>query len=178
MTNIVGLVGSLRKGSYNRALMNAFKNQAPEGADLSILEIGHLPFYNADVEEAGMPEEVMTFKAAIEAADAVIVATPEYNRGVPGILRNAIEWLSRPSGQNSLKGKTVLVVGASSGSIGTAPAQYELKKTLLYLDTRLIGQPEFYLGKAADKFSPEGELIDEDTKKYVDRAWGVLVDRI
>lgn len=178
MTKVLGLIGSLRKNSYNRGLMNAFIKQTPEGASLSILEIGQLPFYNTDVEEAGLPESVAAFKAAIEAADAIIIATPEYNRGVPGVLKNATDWASRPYGQNSFKGKTVLVVGASGGPIGTAVSQYELKKTLLYLDTKVIGQPEFYLGNAGEKFSPEGELTDEDTKKYIDRAWGVLMERI
>ncbi|MEX0913125.1 MAG: NAD(P)H-dependent oxidoreductase, partial [Candidatus Paceibacterota bacterium] len=161
MTNIVGIVGSLRKSSYNRALMNAFIKQAPSEVSIHVAEISDLPFYNEDVEENAIPETVQGLKNKIEVADAVIIATPEYNRGTSGVLKNAIDWLSRPSGQNSLKEKLVLIIGASTGARGADVAQYDLKRTLLYMNARVMGQPEFFLGLAKEKFDDEGNLIDE-----------------
>lgn len=173
---VLGVIGSLSQGSVNRKLMNAFLKRAPEGVESTIADIGSLPLYNQDLE-AAMPESALKLKAAIESSDVVVFATPEYNRTVPGPLLNAIDWSSRPYGHSSLKGKLVAVIGASSGPIGTAPAQYHLKQTLLYLDTRVIGQPEFFMGVAGEKFDESGELIDEKTTAVIDKLWGVIVER-
>src|SRR3989344_9169656 len=127
---ILGIVGSLRKNSFNRSLMNAFLAQKPEAVTMEIADISTLPFYNED-SESSFPESAQTLKTQIENADVVIIATPEYNRSVPGVLKNAIDWASRPYGKNSFSGKQVLVVGASVGPIGTALAQYDLNKMLL-----------------------------------------------
>lgn len=175
MKKIVGIVGSLREGSYNRGLMNAFVAQAPEGAVITVAEIGDLPLYNQDLEQSAFPEAAQALKKQIEEADAIIIATPEYNRSVPGALKNAIDWASRPYGENSFDGKPVLVVGASVGPIAAALAQYHLKQIMLYLNARVIGQPEFYLGHAGDKFDAAGNLTDVDTKGYVDRALQALI---
>ncbi len=177
MANIIGIVGSLRKDSYNRALMNAFVNQAPEGTNISIVEIDNLPFYDQDLE-AEFPAEAKALKDKIEAADAIIVATPEYNRSFSSVLKNAIDWSSRPWGQNSFVGKPVLVVGASVGPIAAALAQADLKKVLLYLDAKVVGQPEFFLGLAGDKFDQSGNLTDEDTKSHIDSALAVLLKSV
>lgn len=178
MTNIVGIVGSLRKGSYNLALMNAFIKQAPEGVSIEIASIGDLPLFNEDLEVNAFPEAAQILKSKIESADAVIISTPEYNRGTSGVLKNAIDWISRPDGQNSLKGKLVLVVGASTGVRGADIAQYDLKRSLTYMNSKVIGQPEFFLGLAAEKFNEAGELIDVDTAKYIDKALDALLKSI
>ncbi len=167
---VLGIVGSLRKNSFNRSLINAFVAQKPHGVEMQIADIGILPHYNQD-DESSMPESVQTLKTQIETADVIIVATPEYNRSIPGVLKNAIDWISRPYGQNSLSGKRALVIGASTGPIGTAVAQYDLKKMLLVGDAQVFGQPEFYLGMAESKFDREGNLTDEETKRYIDKAW-------
>lgn len=174
MTNIVGIVGSLRKGSYNRALMNAFIKQAPDGVSIEIAEIGDLPLFNEDLEEA-FPESARTLKDKIEAVDAVIISTPEYNRGTSGVLKNAIDWISRPDGQNSFKGKPVLIIGASTGARGADIAQYDLRRSFTYMNAKVVGQPEFFLGLADKKFDTEGNLVDADTAKYIDRALAALL---
>ena len=175
MTNIVGIVGSLRKESFNRKLMNAFIERAPEGVTIEIAEIRDLPMYDEDVASAGFPPSATALKQAIERADAILIATPEYNRNIPGVLKNAIDWASRPYGENSFDGKPVLVVGASTGSIAAALAQYSLKQTMLYLNARLVGQPEFFLGLAEKKFDESGTLTDEKTSEHVESALAALL---
>lgn len=177
MANIIGIVGSLRKDSYNRALMNAFVKQAPQGTTISIVEIDNLPFYDQDLE-VDFPAVAKELKNKIEAADAIILATPEHNRSISSVLKNAIDWSSRPWGQNSFAGKRVLVVGASVGPLSAALAQYDLKKVLTYLNARVLGQPEFYLGVAGDKFDAEGNLTDVNTKDHIDKAIEALVASI
>lgn len=178
MANIVGIVGSLRKGSYNLALMNAFIKQAPQDVSIEIASIADLPLFNEDLEVGAFPESARILKSKIEKADGVIISTPEYNRGMSGVLKNAIDWISRPDGQNSLKGKTVLVIGASTGVRGADIAQYDLKRSLTYMNSKVIGQPEFFLGLAAEKFNKEGELTDADTVKYIDRALAALLELV
>jgi chromate reductase len=171
--NILGIVGSLRAGSYNRALMNAFDAQKPEGTTMEIADINTLPFYNEDIESP-FPESASTLKSQVEQADLIIIATPEYNRSVPGVLKNAIDWVSRPYGKNSFSGKKVLVVGASVGPTGAAIAQYDLKKILLHGNAQIFGQPEFFLGLAGSKFDASGTLTDENTKAHIDSAWATI----
>lgn len=167
---VLGIVGSLRKDSFNRSLMNAFVAQKPEGVEVEIGDIGSLPHFNQD-DEASFPASAQTLKAQVEGADVIIIATPEYNRTIPGVLKNAIDWLSRPYGKNSFAGKKVLVVGASVGPIGASMAQYDLKKSLLHGNAIVYGQPEFFMGMAGSKFDTEGNLTDADTKGYIDNAW-------
>jgi chromate reductase len=168
---ILGIIGSLRKNSHNRSLMNAFVAQKPEGVEIELADISTLPFYNEDAESELLSGAPQTLKTQVETADVVIIATPEYNRSVPGVLKNAIDWLSRPYGKNSFSGKKVLVVGASVGPIGTAMAQYDLKKMLLHGNAEIFGQPEFFLGTAGDKFDANGVLTDENTKEHIAGAW-------
>ena len=175
MANIIGIVGSFRKESFNRKLMNAFIERVPEGAVLEVAEIRDLPFFDEDVEQSAFPEVANAFKAKIEAAHAVIIAAPEYNRNIPGVLKNAIDWASRPYGKNSFDRKAVLVIGASTGNIAAALSQYSLKQTMLYLNARLVGQPEFFLGVAAEKFDDTGALTDEQTKEHIDAAFAALL---
>lgn len=148
---ILAISGSLRKGSFNSALVRELIKLAPAGMEIEQAEIGNLPLYDQD-GEAAFPAAATALKAKIEAADGIIIATPEYNRGVPGVLKNAIDWTSRPWGKNSWAGKTVLLAGVSVGKVGTALAQAQVKDVLLYLDANVMGQPELYLGPAMDLF--------------------------
>jgi chromate reductase len=174
--NIVALSGSLRKDSFNTALLRALQALAPEGMQIEIVEIGNLPLYSQD-EETAFPAVAQALKDKIETADGIIIATPEYNRSIPGVLKNAIDWASRPWGQNSFAGKPVLTMGVSVGKIGTAVAQSHLRQIMVYLDTKVIGQPEFYLGPAQELFG-EGGLTDEPTKELLAKALRVLAERV
>jgi chromate reductase, NAD(P)H dehydrogenase (quinone) len=173
MKRVIGIVGSLRKASYNQALFNAFVQNAPEELELIQANIDGLPFYNEDFE-APYPEAASELKAFLATADAFLIVTPEYNRGVPGILKNAIDWMSRPAGSSPFSKKPILVAGASDGNIGTAVAQASLKHTLLHLNAHVLGRPEFYVSRAQDKFDAEGKLLDLKTKEAIVSAWGTL----
>lgn len=186
--NIVGISGSLREGSFNLALLREMQKLAPAGMEITIADIGTLPLYNSDLE-AEFPPEALALKQKVENADGIIIATPEFNRMIPGALSNAIDWLSRPYGKNSLTGKVVLVAGVSVGKIGTAIAQSQLKHTLLYLDARVIGQPELYLGPAAEVFAVSddpakayheapGPMKNESVKELVAKALETLAARV
>ncbi len=144
---------------------------------IEVAEIGNLPLYNSD-DEANFPAVAQTLKEKIEKADGVIIATPEYNRSIPGVLKNAIDWISRPYGKNSFAKKPVLIAGVSSGKIGTAVAQSHLKQIMVYLDADPIGQPELYLGPAREIFDEQGNIINDSTKELLTKALGVLAGRI
>lgn len=174
--NILAISGSLRKESHNANLLRAFAKLAPEGTSVEIVGVGDLPLYDQDAE-ASYPAEAQALKGKIEAADAIIIATPEYNRSMPGVLKNAIDWASRPWGKNSFKGKTVLTCGVSIGKIGTAVAQSHLKQVMVYLDAQVVGQPELYLGPASDIFDAEGNLAHEETKDLLKKALEALAAR-
>ncbi len=173
---ILGISGSLRKGSTNTALLRALQELAPAGMTIEIVSIDAIPLYNQDAEET-FPPAVRALKAKIAAADGLIIATPEYNRSMPGVLKNAIDWLSRPYGENSFAKKTVLVAGVSGGKIGTAVAQSHLRQVLVHLDADVIGQPELYLGPAQTLFDEAGNLTDEATKELAQKALSVLALR-
>ncbi len=175
--NIVAISGSLRKDSFNTMLLRSLSELAPAGVDITIADISALPLYDQDAE-AAFPAAAQALKDAIAAADGVIIATPEYNRSIPGVLKNAIDWVSRPYGQNSFAGKPVLTVGVSVGKLGTALAQAHLKEIMVYLDTRVVGQPELYLGPAHELFDASGNLTEESTKDLLVKALGVLAERI
>lgn len=175
--NIVAISGSLRKGSYNTMLVRALQALAPENMKIEIVEIGNLPLFNQD-DEANMPEAAQELKRKVESADGVIIATPEYNRSIPGGLNNAIDWASRPYGRNSFARKPVLTMGVSGGKIGTAVAQSHLRHILLYLNADLIGQPELYFGPASELFDAEGNLTQESTKELLKKALGIFAERV
>lgn len=173
--DLIGIAGSLRKDSFNKALLQNAQELAPGGVNIESVEIGNFPHYNQDVESVNFPDEASALKRKIETADGIIVSTPEYNRSVPGVLKNAIDWTSRPHGENSWAGQPALVLGASISPIATAIAQSHLKHTLLYLDCRVLGQPEFYLGKAYKKFDGNGNLTDEDTRNFLRKTLETFV---
>ena len=175
MKKIIGLAGSLRKDSFNKWLLRAVSEALPEDSPLEIFEIGQLPLFNQDLE-TNFPAIATELKNKIKAADGVIICTPEYNRSIPGVLKNAIDWCSRPYGDNAFDGKPVLTLGASIGQIGTALAQYHLKQILLYLNCRLLGQPEFYVSDAAKKFDTTGTIIDDKTKEKIHDVVNAFID--
>jgi chromate reductase len=157
---ILGIAGSLREASYNRSLLRAARELMPAGVELAEYEIGTLPFYDGDVEAAGDPESVVRLKQAIRDADALLIATPEYNRGVPGVLKNAVDWASRPPLGSPLTGKPVAIMGASTGRGGTARAQEQLRAALEFSRATVLEQPEVLVPEAFMRFDEHGELVD------------------
>ena len=165
--NVVTLVGSLRRASYNAAIARALPGLAPEGMTIAPLgSIGDLPLYNADIQAQGFPAPVTAMAEAIRAADGLIFVTPEYNYSVPGVLKNAIDWASRPPSQ-PFDGKPVAIMGASGGPLGTARGPYALRKILVYMNTFTGNKPEVFIGMAQTKLNAQGELNDEATKKFI-----------
>jgi len=160
------IIGSLAKASINRKLAQALVRLAPAGLSLSEIGIRDLPLYSYDFD-ADYPAPAAKFKQAIDEADAVLFVTPEYNRGIPGSLKNAIDWASRPHGKNSLAGKPVAVIGASPGKIGTAIAQRELHSILGYCDSRQMTAPEPYIQFTKGLVDDEGNVTDEKTKEFL-----------
>ena|SRR3989338_3868451 len=174
--NILAISGSLRKDSFNTALLRALQSLALADMHIEIADIGNLPLFNQDSEGA-LPSQVQALKHKVATADGIIFATPEYNRSIPGVLKNAIDWISRPYGQNSFAKKTVLIAGVSGGKVGTAVAQSHLRQIMLYLDANVIGQPELYLGPAQDLFDKEGNITDDAIKKLLVGALETLKSR-
>ena len=169
----VGLLGSLRKGSYNAMLMRAAGDLLPFESTLSLAPIGDLPHYDADLDAAGAPEPVHRFKAQLRAADAIVIVSPEYNYSVPGFLKNAIDWASRKP-DPALDGKPGLIMGASTGAFGTIRMQHHLRQICVAVNVRLLTRPEVAIGKAQEKFDAEGRLVDESTRELVRSALAAL----
>ena len=168
MMRVLGIAGSLRRASYNRGLLRAARELAPEGMTIEIWErIGEIPLYDADLEARGDPAPVAELKAAIAAADALLVATPEYNYGIPGVLKNALDWASRPPGTSALNGKPAAIMGASPGQTGTARAQLALRQAFVFTETQALLRPEVLVNRAREKFDADGNLTDEKTREYV-----------
>ena len=164
--NILGIVGSLRGESYNRGAMRAAQELVPPGARIDVFDLDGIPGFSQD-EEAHPPAQVVELKARIRAADALLFATPEYNYSIPGVLKNAIDWASRPYGDNAWYGKPAAIMGASIGGIGTARAQYHLRQVFVFLNVHPINEPEVMIGHAAAKFDAEGTLTDGATLERI-----------
>lgn len=164
---ILGIAGSLREGSYNRALLRAARELLPAGAKLVEHDLRGLPFYDGDLEAAGDPEPVVALKDAIRAADALLIATPEYNRGVPGGLKNAIDWASRPPLASPLAGKPVGLMGASTGRGGTGRAQQQLREALEFPRAYVLEEPRVLVPEAFMRFDEHGELADEGVREEI-----------
>ena len=173
---ILGFAGSLRQGSYNRALLRAASELAPEDMLIEIFDLLQIPLYNADVEARGDPEPVAAFKQAIRQADAVLMVTPEYNHGVPGVMKNAVDWASRPPRSAVLNAKPVAIIGAP-GVTGTARGQSQLRQAFEFTNSYAMPQPELLVSRANEKFDTEGKLTDETTREHLRkfleafRAW-------
>lgn len=163
---ILGFSGSLRKGSYNTALLRAARDLLPAGSELEMFDLAGIPPFNQD-EEGAPPEKVKELKAKIRAADAILIATPEYNYSIPGVLKNAIDWASRPYGDNAFEGKPVAVMSASIGMLGGARAQYHLRQTFVFLNMHPINRPEVMMPFSADKVDADGNLKDATTKALI-----------
>lgn len=163
---VLGIAGSLRKGSYNRALLRAAAAVAPDGMTIEIAEISGIPPFDEDVEKKGMPPAVAALRKKVSEADAILIATPEYNHSVPGVLKNAIDWLSRGDDQ-PLGGKPCAIMGVSTGMIGTARAQVHLRDLAVAVNMPVLAQPEILVAKAQERFDERPELADEATRKRV-----------
>ena len=160
------VIGSLRKESHNRKLANALIKLGPPDFNFKELRIGDLPLYNQDDDRSQAPE-VQRFKSELRAVDAVMFVTPEYNRSIPGVLKNALDNASRPYGQNAWAGKPAGVIGASIGAISTAVAQLHLRTILAYLDMPTLGQPEVYIHIKDGFFDEAGNIANSDTRKFL-----------
>jgi chromate reductase len=165
--NVVGFAGSLRRGSYNRALLRAATELAPSALHIVIHELEGIPMYNADIEMAGVPPSVVQLRDAVRQADGLLIATPEYNHGIPGVLKNTIDWLSRPPRDSALNGKVAAVLGASPGMTGTARGQSQLRQAFVFTDTYALLQPEVLVGRAHEKFDPNGRLVHQVTRDFL-----------
>jgi chromate reductase len=172
---ILGIAGSLRRQSYNRAALRAAAELAPAGATVEIFELDGLPGFSEDDEQTP-PEQVTELKRRIREADAVLFVTPEYNYSIPGVLKNAIDWASRPYGDSAWAGKPAAIMGASVGALGTARAQYHLRQVMVFLDMFPVNQPEVMIGHAANRFDAEGKLTDEATKEFIRQLLQNLVE--
>ena len=172
---ILGIAGSLRRQSYNRGALRAAAELAPEGATVEIVELDGIPGFSED-DEQNPPDKVTELKRRIREADAVLFVTPEYNYSLPGVLKNAIDWASRPYGDSAWSGKPAAVMGASVGSIGTARAQYHLRQVMVFLNMFPINQPEVMIGNASQRFDSEGNLTDEQTREFIRQLLQNLVE--
>ena len=178
MTNsvrILGIAGSLRRQSYNRAALRAATQLVPDGTTMEVFELDGIPGFNQD-EEQNPPARVVELKRRIREADAILIVTPEYNYSVPGVLKNAIDWASRPYGDSAWNGKPAGIMGASIGSIATARAQYHLRQMMVFLNMYPINQPEVMIGNASERFDAEGNLTDHATEDFIRQLLQNLVE--
>jgi chromate reductase len=165
--NVLGIAGSLREGSYNRALLHAAQELAPDTMTITVFDLADIPLYNADDDGSVKPEPVERLKAAIAEADALLIATPEYNHGIPGVLKNALDWASRPVRRSPMAGKPTAIMGAATGMWGTIRAQTHLRTVLAAMNTPTVLKPEVLVRGAREKFDQDGRLIDEATRRFV-----------
>ncbi len=164
---VLGIAGSLRRASTNRGLLRAAAETAPDGMSVEVFDLAGLPLYDADLDGEDPPDPVRRLKEAIGGADALLVACPEYNYGMTGVLKNAIDWASRPPKDSPLRGKPAAILGASTGLMGTVRAQLTLRQSFLFTRTLVLPEPEVYVNRAGDKFDAAGDLTDEDTRNRV-----------
>jgi chromate reductase len=168
MIKVLGISGSLRRASFNTAALRAAAELAPEGMAVAVHDgLADIPPYDDDVRTGtGYPPAVAALRAAVQAADAVLIATPEYNYSISGVLKNAIDWASRPPEQ-PFDGKPIAIMGASGGMLGTARAQYDLRKIFVFLNGHVLNKPEVMIAQAATRFDAAGRLTDEKTRETI-----------
>jgi len=171
---ILGIAGSLRRGSYNRAALRNAQKLVPKDAVLEIYELDKIPPFNQDLEKQP-PESVINLKEKVRSADAILFVTPEYNYSIPGVLKNAIDWASRPYGDNAWDSKPVAVMGASAGMLGTARAQYHLRQVFVDLNVYPLNKPEVMIANAAERFDKDGNLTDQKTRGMIKELMDALV---
>ncbi|HEX3233670.1 MAG TPA: NAD(P)H-dependent oxidoreductase [Gemmatimonadales bacterium] len=167
LLRVVGVAGSLRSGSYNRALLRAAQELVPSTMMITIEDLALLPMFNADLDSSGTPGSVAHLRTAIGACDGLLFATPEYNHGVPGILKNAVDWLSQPLKGSALERKPIAIMGASTGLAGTARGQMQLRQAFVLTNSPVMLQPEVLVGRAQERFDIEGRLTDEPTRRFL-----------
>ena len=165
-TRVLGFAGSLREKSYNRAALRAAVELAPPDMEVEIYDIAPIPLYNDDLREHGYPPPVAEFRERIAQADALLIVTPEYNYSIPGVLKNAIDWASRPP-EPPLNDKPLAIMGASPGLLGTSRAQYHLRQVCVYTNMHPLNKPEVMIMGAADKFDAQGGLTDDATRRRI-----------
>jgi chromate reductase, NAD(P)H dehydrogenase (quinone) len=170
---VLGISGSLRKASFNTALLRAAIALAPAGVHIEVANIATIPLYDDDVRAQGFPESVAKLRDQIAASDALLVVTPEYNYSVPGVLKNAFDWASRPP-QPPFAGKALAIMGASTSLGGTMRAQYHLRQIAVFLDMHPLNKPEIFVRSAASAFDAEGRLTDETTRKLISQQLEAL----
>ena len=171
---VLGISGSLRTKSHNSALLREAVRLAPAGMAIEIASIREIPQYDGDLEERGFPEPVLAFREKFRRADALLIATPEYNFSIPGVLKNVIDWLSRPPEQTITNGKPVAIMGAG-GRLGSARAQYHLRQTFVFLNMYPVNQPEVMISNAAQRFDAQGQLVDEGMRARIRQLLEALV---
>ena len=171
---VLGICGSLRKASFNMAALRAAIAMKPAGMSVTVADISQIPPYNEDVRVAGFPPTVETLRQQIAAADALLFACPEYNYSMSGVLKNAIDWASRPPDQ-PFAGKPCAIIGAAAGMAGSARAQYDLRRSCVFLDMHPLNKPEVLIGQAQTKFDAEGNLLDEVAKNLIRDLMAALV---
>lgn len=172
--DIAAFAGSLREGSFNRSLLRAAVELAPDGIAIRILDISRIPLYNADIEAGGLPQAVAEFKHEVAAADGLLIATPEYNHGVAGVTKNLIDWASRPPRESPLDRKPVGIMGASPGMTGTARGQTQLRQAFEFTNSYCMPQPEILVARAREKFDAVGRLTDESTREHLAKYLNAL----
>jgi chromate reductase len=175
---VLGIAGSLRSASLNRGLLRAAQELAPDGTEIQPFDLAPVPPYNGDVEAKGDPEPVAALKTAIREADGLLFSTPEYNYGVPGVLKNAIDWASRPPASSPLRGKPAALMGASPGMGGTIRAQLQLRQAFVFTQTLAMLQPEVLVARAGEKFDAQGNLTDEATRKHLGKMLAAFAEWI
>ena len=173
--HILGISGSLRKKSFNTAALHAAQELLPPGVSTEIFDLAPIPIYNEDVREQGFPEPVQQFRAKIAEADAVLIVSPEYNYSIPGPLKNALDWASRPPDQ-PFDGKPIAIMGASPGSIGTARGQYHLRQLFVFLNGMVLNRPEVMISAAHTKVDERGRLADQASREQIAKLLQALVD--
>src|SRR6266404_1388628 len=171
---ILGIAGSLRRDSFNRYTLRAAQELTPTGAKIETFELNGIPGFNQD-EESQPPAKIVELKQRVRSADAILLVTPEYNYSVPGVLKNAIDWASRPYGDSAWNGKPVGMMGVSVGATGTARAQYHLRQTFVFLNMYPLNQPEVMIGNAAQRFDDQGNLTDASTQELIRKLLQALV---
>jgi chromate reductase len=175
--NVLGFAGSLRRGSYNRALLRSAVELAPTGLTIDVFDLRPLPLFDADLDDdASRPAPVEEFKRRIREADALLIATPEYNYSTSGVLKNAIDWASRPARGSPLDRKPVALMGASGGDTGTARAQLALRQSFVFTNTWPLNKPEVRVSRAATRFDGDLRLTDETTRQFVRELLEALVE--
>jgi chromate reductase, NAD(P)H dehydrogenase (quinone) len=173
---ILGIAGSLRRASVNKGLLRAAQEVAPQGVEIEMYDLADIPFYNGDVEAAGIPQPVLDFVDAIRRADAVLIASPEYNYSYTAVLKNAIDWASRPSVKNAWKHKPIALMGASGGQFGTVRSQLHLRQVFAsVIEAFVMLKPELMVNNASQKFDSDGNLTDDDTRERVEALVKALV---